>query len=99
MAPTRTQIGEDDNYTYFREVDPVAGYVIPTIPIAKPGSPPANQDSLNAKLDQAIQVFEDNYSNWPTLTNAQKDTANRQAQRALGGICRLLRNRLDTAGV
>jgi hypothetical protein len=34
----------------------------------------------------ARQTFRDNYQNWPTMTAAQKDQANRQAQRALAAL-------------
>jgi hypothetical protein len=56
----------------------------------------ANYDAALAKaqarndtrtlMRTARQTFRDNYQNWPTMTNAQKDAANRQAQRALAAL-------------
>ena len=45
-----------------------------------------NRDSQRQKLETARQTFRDNYANWATLNNAQKDVANRNAQRALGNL-------------
>ena len=45
-----------------------------------------NRDSQRQKLEAARQTFRDNYANWATMTNAQKDAANRNAQRALGNL-------------
>lgn len=43
-----------------------------------------NRDQLKA----AWNTFHNNFDNWPTMTAGQKDTANRQAQRALAHLIR-----------
>ena len=45
-----------------------------------------NRDSKRQKLMAARQVFRDNYTNWATLNNTQKDSANRNAQRAIANL-------------
>lgn len=58
-----------------------------------------NHHTLSTKLVQAQTYFQDNYANWPTMTNAQKDGANRQAQRALANLIRHVRGDLTSEGV
>lgn len=58
----------------------------------------ANHAALQDKLIQARDYFSGNYANWPTMTAAQKDAANRQAQRALANIARFLLNDLSSSG-
>ena len=55
----------------------------------------ASQESL---IRQALTYFADKYQNWDTLTAAQKDTANKQAQRALANIARWLLDDFSSAG-
>ena len=59
----------------------------------------ANRDALATKLATARDVFRTNYTNWATLTNAQKDTANRNAQRALANLVQIALDQLDDQGV
>lgn len=64
----------------------------------KPGTP---QDNLQNIVSQALNVLptlESNYTNWTSLTVAQKDAANRLAQRVNAKIIRYLLNQLDSAG-
>ena len=57
-----------------------------------------NHKKIYDKLEQAQTYFSDNYANWPTMTNAQKDTAMRQTQRALTNLIRHVRNDLTSEG-
>lgn len=50
------------------------------------GSPMANREGIKTKLTTARSVFHDNYTAWGTMTAAQKDNANRQAQRAISNL-------------
>jgi hypothetical protein len=58
-----------------------------------------NHKKLYDKLTQMQQYFGDAYSNWPTMTNAQKDVAMRNAMRALSNLTRHVRNDLTSEGV
>jgi hypothetical protein len=58
----------------------------------------SNHAKIMGKLEQMQQVFSDNYANWPSMTNAQKDNANRQAQRGLANLTRHVRNDLTSEG-
>jgi hypothetical protein len=58
-----------------------------------------NHAKILGKMDQAQQYFGDQYANWPTMTNAQKDTAMRNGMRVLSNICRHLRNDLESEGI
>jgi hypothetical protein len=40
------------------------------------------------QLKAAWNAFHDNYDKWPTMTAAQKDAANRNAQRAIAHLIR-----------
>lgn len=57
-----------------------------------------NHAKLSAKLEQAQSYFTDTYANWPTMTAGQKDTANRNAQRALANLIRHVRSDLSSEG-
>ena len=57
-----------------------------------------NRDSQRQKLVAARQAFRDNYANWATLNNAQKDVANRNAQRALGNLLGYILEHTDDPG-
>ena len=57
-----------------------------------------NEPTVRQKLRAAVAVLEANHANWPMMTSAQKDTANRQAQRALALLCRLVARSLDSEG-
>lgn len=58
-----------------------------------------NHAKVYGKLSQAQQLFSDNYTNWASLSAAQKDAANRNAQRALANLIRHVRNDLSSEGV
>ena len=58
-----------------------------------------NHKKLYDKLEQAQDYFADNYANWPTMTNAQKDAAMRNSMRALSNLIRHVRNDLSSEGV
>lgn len=58
-----------------------------------------NHKKLYDKMTQALTYFQDNYTNWPSMTNAQKDAANRQAQRGLANLIRNVRGDLTTEGI
>lgn len=45
-----------------------------------------NRKASRDLLRQARQAFRDNYTNWASMTAAQKDAANRNAQRAIAGL-------------
>jgi hypothetical protein len=57
-----------------------------------------NQAQIYRKLEQARDYFGDNYKNWGSLSAAQKDTANRQAQRALANFARFTLRDMSTGG-
>jgi hypothetical protein len=42
--------------------------------------------AINDKLDQARAYFRTQYTNWPTMTAAQKDAAMRNSMRALANL-------------
>ena len=54
---------------------------------------------LYDKMEQAQTYFQDNYTNWASLTAQQKDAANRQAQRGLANLIRYVRDDLASGGV
>lgn len=58
-----------------------------------------NHAKLADKMTTAQQYFSDNYANWSTMTNVQKDAANRNAQRALANLIRSVRDDLTSEGV
>lgn len=58
-----------------------------------------NHHALWQKLAQAQSYFAENYANWATMTAAQKDAANRNAQRALANLIRHVRGDLSSEGV
>jgi hypothetical protein len=57
-----------------------------------------NHKNLSEKLVEAQTYFSNNYKNWPTMSNAQKDAAMRQSQRALTNLIRHVRGDLSTEG-
>jgi hypothetical protein len=57
-----------------------------------------NRVALHGKLTQARDYFSGNYRDWGSMTNAQKDQAGKQAQRALANIARYLLDDLTTEG-
>lgn len=58
-----------------------------------------NHKALYDKMTQALTYFQDNYANWASMSNAQKDAANRQAQRGLANLIRNVRGDLSTEGI
>ena len=58
-----------------------------------------NWKTLDDKMTQAQQYFQDNYANWGSMTAQQKDAANRQAQRGLANLIRHVRADLTTEGI
>lgn len=58
-----------------------------------------NHKSLYDKMTQVMSTFADNYANWGSMTAAQKDSANRNAQRALANLVRQTRGDLSSGGV
>jgi hypothetical protein len=58
-----------------------------------------NHKKIYDKLVQMQQYFGDAYTNWPTMTAGQKDTAMRNAMRALSNLTRHVRNDLTSEGV
>lgn len=57
-----------------------------------------NADTIQQALQTAVTYFGGNYTNWSALTNAQKDTAAKNGQRALAQIARWLLGQFDEAG-
>jgi hypothetical protein len=64
----------------------------------KPGSLPANRVLRAEKLEQGIAAAQSNVTNWPTMTAAQKDAANRFAQRAILNLLREVRDTNSAGG-
>lgn len=58
-----------------------------------------NHKTLYDKMTQAMTALADNFNNWPSMTAQQKDSANRQAQRALANLIRQARGDLTSGGV
>jgi hypothetical protein len=58
----------------------------------------ANQRTIQDALQTAVTYFGGNYTNWSSLSNAQKDAAARNGQRALAQITRWLLGQFDSAG-
>ena len=58
-----------------------------------------NHKKLYDKMTQALTYFQDNYANWGSMTNQQKDAANRQAQRGLANLIRHVRGDLSSEGI
>lgn len=58
-----------------------------------------NRDAIQAKLGVIRDVLRTNYTNWPSMTAAQKDAANRNAQRAIANLAALAADQLDDAGI
>lgn len=59
----------------------------------------ANRDALFAKLVTARDTFRTNYTNWLSMSNAQKDAANRNAQRALANLIQMALDQFDDQGI
>jgi len=57
-----------------------------------------NHKNLSEKLVEAQTYFSNNYKNWPNMSNAQKDSAMRQSQRALTNLIRHVRGDLSSEG-
>lgn len=57
-----------------------------------------NHKKIYDKLEQAQDYFSTTYKNWPTMTAAQKDTAMRNAMRAMTNLIRHVRNDLTSEG-
>lgn len=88
---------DDAEQTILYDVDDVEGPVNQRR-TWKAGSSGDNRKNLEDKLNQAINVFSTNYQNWATMSNAQKDAANRQAQRALANLCRHVLDNYSSSG-
>jgi len=52
--------------------------------------------TLQQKMIDGRAFFAANYANWPTMTAAQKDNANRMAQRAIANLMVYVLNALDS---
>lgn len=56
----------------------------------------ANLDLMHARLQSTLDALRTAYSNWDTLSAAQKDTAQRQSLRVLAALIQLeLRSYVD----
>lgn len=98
MPVTRTVLYDGPDRTDWRDDDPSIGYTGFGTDW-KAGSAPYNADQITTKLRSMTALFATNTANWATMTAAQKDTANRQAQRGLANLCRMVLNDLTDAGV
>ena len=58
----------------------------------------ANEGTLRGRVDQAVANLEDAWTNWATLSAAQKDPALRLSVRVAAGLARLQLRKLDSAG-
>lgn len=56
------------------------------------------EDRIIAQLRTAIGQLEQAHTDWPTLTNAQKDAVLRGLVRAVGRLCRLAVRNLESEG-
>jgi hypothetical protein len=85
MAITPTVIEDTPEFTGYEDYDDATG-TVRYRRVWKAGTASANREELRAKLVQARALFRGNYTNWGSMTAAQKDAANRQAQRALANL-------------
>jgi hypothetical protein len=97
MAITREILHEDDEKILWREFDASIAYE--GFSTEYKSGARYNEIQLQAKLLNALDVFENNFINWPNMTTVQKDAASRQAQRAVAAIIRILLQKPDTPGV
>lgn len=58
-----------------------------------------NHKSLSDRMTLGLTTFADNYTNWSTMSAAEKDAANQQAQRALANMLRLQSGDLSSGAV
>lgn len=59
----------------------------------------ANRSAISNRLQNARDALETTYTNWDTLTPAQKDNAMKGLLRVVAGLVRLELNEYDSAGV
>lgn len=96
MAWTREIILDTLEFTDWKETDAVGSVRFGRD--YKPGTPQDNSKTIEQQALSILPTLESNYTNWATLTVAQKDTANRLAQRVSAKIIRYLLDQLDSAG-
>lgn len=80
---------------------PAGAQVVPFDPAVHVVAVPVevtNRQAIADALATAITYFGGNYTNWSTLTSAQKDTTAKNGQRALAQISRWLLGQFDSAG-
>lgn len=97
IVKTDAVLVDDAEQTVLYDVDDVLGPVNQRR-TWKPGSSGDNRNAIEDKLRQAVSYFTGNYQNWATMTNAQKDAANRQAQRMLANLCRYTLDDFSSGG-
>lgn len=88
-------LGGGSTLTY--DVDDIRGPVNQRFSWA-PGTREANRQAQLAKLTQTRASFRNNFQQWGTLTVAQKDAANRQAQRVLANLLAYVLEDMEDAG-
>lgn len=79
------------------DIDDALGPVNQTM-TPKAGTPEANRADQLTRLTQARAVFRNNVTQWATMTVAQKDTANLQAQRAIATLIAYVINDMSDPG-
>lgn len=89
MSITTVTIEDAAAFIGYQDTDDTTGAVTYRR-VWKPGSEQANRRALHDKLTLARDFFGTQYANWPTMTPAQKDAANRQAMRALANLAAYL---------
>jgi hypothetical protein len=57
-----------------------------------------NEGTLRTRVDQAVTNLENAWTNWDTLTPAQKDAAQKLCVRVTAGLARLQLRKLDSVG-
>jgi hypothetical protein len=97
MAITSTVIEDTPTYTGYEDYDDETERVRYRR-AWKAGTASVNRHELRTKLGQARALFRTNYANWASMTVAQKDAANRQAQRALANLIAVALDEVSDAG-
>lgn len=64
----------------------------------KAGTPGANRAAQLDQLTDARATFRSNFTQWATMNAAQKDAANRQAQRAIAVLISYVINDMSDSG-
>ena len=97
MPLTETLVEETVDVRRYRQTHPELGFSGERVELVA-GGPSHNREQILLKAAQARAALRANYANWGTLTNAQKDAANRLAQRVVANLLAVLLEQFGDAG-